>query len=216
MCLAEIGLEIFIFAIPRFDSHVGSIELTSMLAWLTVGLDLSGGLARVFGVYPSWMQCRVCLKLMKASSKDCIAMTNVAQILRSKSDNVVHKIDADESVYDAVRLMAEEQIGSLLVMEGGEIAGIVTERDYARKMALLGRESRTTAVREIMSTRVLFVQPEQTCYECMALMSEHHLRHLPVLELGTIVGIISIGDLVKEIIADQRFIIEQLEHYVRS
>jgi IMP dehydrogenase len=143
-------------------------------------------------------------------------MTSVAQILRSKSDCVVHKIEADVSVYDAVQLMAEKQIGSLLVMEGGEIAGIVTERDYARKIVLLNRESRTTVVREIMSTRVLFVQPEQAGNECMALMSEHHLRHLPVLDRGNIVGIISIGDLVKEIIADQRFIIEQLEHYVRS
>ena len=143
-------------------------------------------------------------------------MTSVAQILRSKFDRAVHKIDVDESVYVAVGLMAEKQIGSLLVMEGTEIVGIVTERDYARKMVLMNRESRTTTVREIMSTRVLFVPPEQTSYECMALMSEHHLRHLPVLDEGALVGMISIGDLVKEIIADQRFIIEQLEYYIKS
>jgi IMP dehydrogenase len=110
--------------------------------------------------------------------------------------------------------MAEKQVGSLLVIENGVIVGIVTERDYARKMALMNRASRITAVREIMSSHVLFVQPEQTSYECLGLMNEHHVRHLPVLDGDRLVGMISIGDLLKGIIADQQFTIEQLERYI--
>jgi CBS domain-containing protein len=143
-------------------------------------------------------------------------MTNVARILSLKPNQVVYAIEADDAVYSALRLMAENQIGSLLVTENGVIVGIVTERDYAQKVALMGRVSRSTAVREIMSSRVLFVRPEQTSYECMTLMSQYHVRHLPVIREDSLIGMISIGDLVKDIIADQQFTIEQLERYITS
>ncbi|PLZ03827.1 inosine-5-monophosphate dehydrogenase [Burkholderia sp. WAC0059] len=143
-------------------------------------------------------------------------MTCVAQILNSKPDCTVHTINASDSVYDAIRLMAQKQIGALVVTDRDAIVGIVTERDYARKVVLMDRASKTTLVSEIMSTQVRFVQPEQTTYDCMALMTERHMRHLPVLDQGKLIGMVSIGDLVKEIIAEQQFTIEQLEHYIRS
>ena len=110
--------------------------------------------------------------------------------------------------------MALKNIGALLVVEAGKVVGIVTERDYARKIALLERVSKDTPVSEIMSSPVMYVHPQQTCEECMALMTENRLRHLPVISAGELVGLISIGDLVKDIISQQRFIIEQLEHYI--
>lgn len=142
-------------------------------------------------------------------------MTSVAQVLKSKPDQVVFTIAASDSVYDAIRLMAEKQIGALVVTDGHEaIVGIVTERDYARKVVLMDRSSKTTTVREIMSPHVRFVQPDQTTYDCMALMTERRMRHLPVLDEGRLVGMVSIGDLVKDIIAEQQFTIVQLEHYI--
>jgi len=141
-------------------------------------------------------------------------MTSVAQILKSKPEQVVFTIAASDSVYNAIRLMAEKQIGALVVTDGQEIVGIVTERDYARKVVLMDRSSRTTTVQEIMSPHVRFVQPDQTTYDCMALMTERRMRHLPVLDGGKMVGMISIGDLVKEIIAEQQFTISQLEQYI--
>jgi CBS domain-containing protein len=141
-------------------------------------------------------------------------MTSVAQVLKSKPDQVVFTIAASDSVYNAIRLMAEKQIGALVVTDGHAIVGIVTERDYARKVVLMDRSSKTTTVREIMSPHVRFVQPEQTTYDCMALMTERRMRHLPVLDQGKLVGMVSIGDLVKDIIAEQQFTIEQLEHYI--
>ncbi|WP_322102953.1 CBS domain-containing protein [Paraburkholderia sp. J41] len=143
-------------------------------------------------------------------------MTTVAQVLKSKPEQVVYTIDAGDSVYDAIRLMAEKQIGALLVTDGAAIAGIVTERDYARKIVLMDRASKTTAVRDIMSPHVRFVSPEQTTYDCMALMTERRMRHLPVMDGGKLVGMVSIGDLVKEIIAEQKFTIEQLEQYIQG
>ncbi|POR47944.1 IMP dehydrogenase [Paraburkholderia eburnea] len=141
-------------------------------------------------------------------------MTSVAQVLKSKPEQVVHTIGAHDSVYDAIRLMADKQIGALVVVDGGAIVGIVTERDYARKIVLMDRSSKTTAVRDIMSPHVRFVQLDQTTYDCMALMTERRMRHLPVMEDGKLVGMVSIGDLVKEIIAEQQFTISQLEHYI--
>lgn len=127
----------------------------------------------------------------------------------------MYSIAPTDSVLDALRLMADKGIGALLVMEGSEIAGIVTERDYARKIALLGRTSGATLVRDVMTRDVLFVGPTQTTQECMAVMTENRLRHLPVVdEGGKLLGLISIGDLVKDIISEQKFIIEQLEHYI--
>ena len=141
-------------------------------------------------------------------------MKSVAYILKSKADAGVYSIAPAASVFDALKLMAEKNIGSLLVIEGDAIVGIVTERDYARKVALLGRSSPLTQVREVMTAAVMFVGPEQTSDHCMALMTGHRLRHLPVVEDGKLLGVISIGDLVKDIISEQQFIIEQLERYI--
>ena len=141
-------------------------------------------------------------------------MTAVADILKSKSDNTVHAIAPGDSVLDALQRMAEKRIGALLVMEGETIVGIVTERDYARKIALLGRTSAATLVRDVMTADVMYVRPTQTSQECMALMTDNRLRHLPVVDGARLVGLISIGDLVKDIISEQQFIIEQLEHYI--
>ena len=141
-------------------------------------------------------------------------MTAVAEILKSKGDAAVHSIKPDDSVYDALQRMADKGIGALLVMQDDAIIGILTERDYARKIALLGRTSALTLVRDVMTTSVMFVQPAQTSQQCMALMTDHRLRHLPVVQDGKVVGMISIGDLVKDIISEQQFTIEQLEHYI--
>ena len=141
-------------------------------------------------------------------------MKGIAQILKSKPSKVVHAITPNDTVYDAVRKMAEQNIGALLVMEGDEIVGIVTERDYARKVVLAGRSSRETPVSVIMTTQVLCVGPLQTTEECMAIMTENRLRHLPVVDDGKLIGLVSIGDLVKDIISEQQFTIEQLEHYI--
>jgi len=141
-------------------------------------------------------------------------MTAVAEILKSKSDNTVHAIAPGDSVLDALQRMAEKHIGALLVMQGESIVGIFTERDYARKIALMGRTSAVTLVRDVMTADVMYVRPTQTSQECMALMTENRLRHLPVVEADKLLGLISIGDLVKDIISEQQFIIEQLEHYI--
>jgi len=140
-------------------------------------------------------------------------MKTVKQVLDSKGRDA-WSIDADASVFEAISLMAQRQIGALLVMDKGKLVGIVTERDYARKVILEGRSSKQTPVRKIMETNVLCVSPEQTVEESMALMTEKRVRHLPVLKGRDIDGIISIGDLVKAIIAEQKFIIEQLVHYI--
>ncbi|AVS76462.1 CBS domain-containing protein [Paracidovorax cattleyae] len=142
-------------------------------------------------------------------------MTAVADILRSKARQEVFTIAPSDSMLDALRLMADKGIGALLVVDGGRIAGIVTERDYARKVALLGRTSGDTRVADVMTRAVRFVRPVQTSGQCLALMSENRLRHLPVVEEdGTLVGLISIGDLVKDVISEQQFIIEQMEQYI--
>ncbi|HDR9158268.1 TPA: CBS domain-containing protein [Burkholderia vietnamiensis] len=144
--------------------------------------------------------------------------TTVAQILKAKPDSgrTIYTVTKADFVYDAVKLMAEKGIGALLVMEGDEIAGIVTERDYARKVVLQDRSSKATRVDEIMTSKVRYVEPSQSSDECMALMTEHRMRHLPVLESGKLIGLISIGDLVKSVIADQQFTISQLEHYIHG
>ncbi|NML86106.1 CBS domain-containing protein [Polaromonas sp.] len=141
-------------------------------------------------------------------------MTAVADILKSKADPAVHTIAPLTSVFDALQRMAEKGIGALLVLEGDAIVGIVTERDYARKIVLMGRTSALTLVRDVMTSPVMFVGPAQTGEQCMALMTDNRLRHLPVIDDGKLVGLISIGDLVKNIISEQKFVIEQLEHYI--
>jgi CBS domain-containing protein len=141
-------------------------------------------------------------------------MKSAAQILKSKPEQAVQTLTPGTSVLDAVKLMAENNIGALLVMEGVKIVGIITERDYARKIVLMGRSSKDTPVRDIMTSPVLYVRPDQTNEECMALMTDHRVRHLPVVDNGKLIGLISIGDLVKDIISEQKFIIEQLQHYI--
>jgi len=141
-------------------------------------------------------------------------MTTVAQILGSKADPTVHTVEPSASVYEAIRLMADWNIGALVVVERGQVVGIVSERDFARKILLMARSTKDTPLSEIMSSRVMYVQPGQTAQECMALMTENRLRHLPVMDDGRLIGLVSIGDLVKATISEQRFIIEQLEHYI--
>ncbi|MBP8029125.1 MAG: CBS domain-containing protein, partial [Giesbergeria sp.] len=136
------------------------------------------------------------------------------EILKSKPDGAVHSIAPSASVLDALKSMAQLRIGALLVMEGQAIVGILTERDYARKIALMGRTSLTTLVSDVMTTAVMYVQPTQSSEECMALMTQNRLRHLPVVDDGMVIGMISIGDLVKDIISEQQFIIEQMKHYI--
>lgn len=144
-------------------------------------------------------------------------MTSVAQLLKTKPNNtVVFTVGADDSVYEAIKLMAEKGIGALVVTDGDSIAGIITERDYARKVVLMDRSSKATPVRDIMSKAVRFVRPDQTTDDCMALMTERRMRHLPVIENDRLVGMVSIGDLVKNIIAEQQFTIQQLEFYIHG
>ncbi|HSV57305.1 MAG TPA: CBS domain-containing protein [Variovorax sp.] len=141
-------------------------------------------------------------------------MTTVADILKAKGSQSVHGIEPTATVFDAVKLMAQKDIGAVLVMEKGRIVGIFSERDYARKLALAARSSKETLLREVMTTAVIYVRPNQTSEDCMALMTQNRLRHLPVMDGDQVIGLISIGDLVKNIISEQQFIIEQLEHYI--
>ena len=141
-------------------------------------------------------------------------MTSVAEILKSKPEAKVHSVAPSDTVLTALKLMADKRIGALLVMEGERIAGIFTERDYARKVVLLGRASIDTPVREVMTSAVRFVHPSNSAEQCMAVMTENRLRHLPVLDGERVVGLVSIGDLVKSVISEQQFIITQMEQYI--
>ena len=142
-------------------------------------------------------------------------MTTVAEILRTKGNSTIYSVSPSDTMLAALQLMAEKSIGALLVLEGGEIAGNVTERDYARKIALQGRSSASTRVDEVMTRKVHCVLPRQTSEECMSLMTSNRMRHLPVIsETRELQGLISIGDIVKEIISAQQFTIHQLEHYI--
>ena len=140
-------------------------------------------------------------------------MKTVRELLQGKG-GAIHSIAPDARVYDALKLMAEKEVGALIVMEGGRLAGILSERDYARKVVLLGKSSQDIPVREIMTTKVVTVRPSQTAEECMALMTDHRIRHLPVMEGERLAGVLSIGDLVKAVIEDQRETIKQLESYI--
>jgi CBS domain-containing protein len=141
-------------------------------------------------------------------------MKTAAQILRTKSDLTVYTMEPTATAHEAVRLMADKNIGALVVVERDKVVGIVSERDYARKIVLMARSSKDTLLGDIMSSPVMYVHPDQTSEECMALMTENRLRHLPVMDGGRLIGLISIGDLVKATISEQQFIIEQLEHYI--
>lgn len=145
-------------------------------------------------------------------------MKTVAQLLKLKAHQhqQVHTISPDSMVLDALRLMAEKNIGALPVVENGRVVGVVSERDYARKMVLKGRSSVGTPVSAIMSAPVITVNPQQSVEACMGIMTDSHLRHLPVVEDGQLLGLLSIGDLVKEAIAEQADLIRQLEQYIRG
>ncbi|TFF43023.1 CBS domain-containing protein [Pseudomonas sp. RIT623] len=144
-------------------------------------------------------------------------MKNVEQILKAKAQHhSVYTIGPDDSVLDALKLLAEKNVGALPVVENDQVVGIVSERDYARKLVLKGRSSAATPVREIMSSPVVTVEPKHNLEYCMNLMTNRHLRHLPVVDNGKLLGLLSIGDLVKETIAEQANLILQLEQYIRG
>jgi len=140
-------------------------------------------------------------------------MKNVAELLKSKPSRLV-SVKPEESVLDAIKLMATENIGAAIVMSGDRLVGIFSERDYARKVVLKGRSSEATRVEEIMTANVVCVSPRAKSRECMTLMSEKNIRHLPVVDEGRVVGMVSIRDIVTDIIADQDFTIGQLENYI--
>ena len=142
-------------------------------------------------------------------------MKSVKQLLQAKGREV-YSITPDARVFDALKLMADKDVGALVVQEGGKLAGILSERDYARKVILQGKSSHDITVRDIMTGKVITVGPDQTVEDCMALMTGKRIRHLPVLEGGRLAGLLSIGDLVKEVIAEQEQTIRQLESYIHS
>lgn len=138
------------------------------------------------------------------------------QTLLKKKGYDVWSIAPDASVYDAIHLMAEKGVGALIVMDGPKLVGVISERDYARKIILEGRSSENTKISEIMSSEVITVGPDNRIEECMAMMTERRIRHLPVLDGDEVLGVISLGDLVKYIIAEQQFVIEQMERYING
>jgi CBS domain-containing protein len=140
-------------------------------------------------------------------------MKTVMQLLQTKGQDI-WSITPDALVIDALKLMAEKRVGALLVLEVDQVVGILSERDYARKVSLQGKSSKTTPVREIMTQKVVYVRPEQSIEECMALMTDKRIRHLPVLDGNQLIVVISIGDVVKAVISEQEFIIAQLENYI--
>jgi CBS domain-containing protein len=140
-------------------------------------------------------------------------MKTVAQMLKLKPAGVI-SIRPDVPVLDVLKLLADKDVGAVLVMDGPRLVGIVSERDYARKVALKGKSSSDTPVSEIMTREVVFVTSARTNEDCMALMTKMRTRHLPVIDNGRVVGVLSIGDLVKDAISEQQFIIDQLEHYI--
>jgi CBS domain-containing protein len=141
-------------------------------------------------------------------------MTTVRHVLQSKSSGT-WTISPDATVYEALQLMAEKNIGALLAVDGeGHLAGIFSERDYARRGILAGRHSKDTPIGQVMTSKVYYVAPDQSADECMALMTEKHIRHLPVFENGNLLGVISIGDVVRTVIEDREFVIQNLEKYI--
>lgn len=143
-------------------------------------------------------------------------MKTVKDLLQSKEQKDVWSVTPDTLVYRALQLLDEKKIGALVVLERGELVGVVSERDYARKVILEGKSSKETSTKEIMSTKIFVVNPETTVEECMALMNEKRIRHIPVVDKGTnkIMGIISIGDVLKSVISDQKILIENLSNYI--
>lgn len=143
------------------------------------------------------------------------ATTNVRQLLQGKGSQI-WSVAPDDSVFQALELMAEKNVGALVVMDGDALVGMFSERDYARKIILLGRASRDTAVRDVMSSHVVTVEVDKTVADCMVSMTEHRIRHLPVVDDGRLVGLVSIGDVVKAIMSEQSFLIDQLQNYIQG
>ncbi len=142
------------------------------------------------------------------------ALDSSIGVILNRKDGQIWSVEPDCSVYDAIEVMAEREVGALLVMASGELMGIISERDYARKVILLGRSSKETPVSEIMSSHVISVTPQHLVSECMRIMTDHRVRHLPVLVGGTVKGLVSIGDLVNYVISEQGETIRQLEAYI--
>ncbi|GAB3252154.1 CBS domain-containing protein [Chitinimonas naiadis] len=143
-------------------------------------------------------------------------MKTARQFLKEKSDPALYAVTPSTTVYQALQLMADADIGAVLVMEGEALVGIFSERDYARKIVLEGKSSAGTPVEGVMTRKVAYAAPSHTLEQCMALMAGNRVRHLPVMESHTVMGVLSISELVREQIADQRFVIEQLEHYIHD
>ena len=143
-------------------------------------------------------------------------MASVRDVLRAKASSQVYSVGPSAKILDAIKLMAEKGLGALLVTDGEKLVGIVSERDYARKVVLMDRSSQTAEVREIMTADVICVTPDHTVDYCLELMTDKRLRHLPVMEDGKLIGMVSIGDLVKKTIEEQRSLILQLERYIRG
>lgn len=142
-------------------------------------------------------------------------MKTVQQLLESKRYSVV-SVAPSNTVLEALKVMADKEIGAVIVIDDGHLAGIFSERDYARKVVLQGKSSKDTPVREIMTEKVVCVRPEQTIEDCMGLMTDKRIRHLPVLEHKKVIGVISIGDVVKEMLSEKEFVIKQLESYIHN
>jgi IMP dehydrogenase len=143
-------------------------------------------------------------------------MTTVNDLMKSKEKQATYSIDVNETVYRAIELMADANIGAVLVTDGEHIVGICSERDYARKVILKGHDSRTTRVREIMTEEMITVHPETSLEKCMALMTQYHIRHLPVVDQGHLIGLISIGDVVHSVVADKQNLISDLQEYIEG
>jgi len=143
-------------------------------------------------------------------------MALVRDLLKSKKTDSIISVTADANILDAMKIMADLNVGAVLVMEDHKIIGILSERDIVRKVDVLGKSTITTYVREIMTEKVLYVEPGQALEDCMALMTEKRIRHLPVIENEKLLGVISIGDVLREVIHEQKFMISQLEHYIRG
>jgi CBS domain-containing protein len=140
-------------------------------------------------------------------------MASVKQVLQTKGHDI-WSVGPEVSVYDAIAEMAQKGVGALVVLEGESLVGVVSERDYARKVVLQGRSSKNTKIRDIMTTRVVYARPDQSVEDCMAMMTEKRIRHLPVMDGDKLIGVLSIGDLVKSIMEEQKHVIEQLEQYI--